>query len=199
MIMIKKYITLLLLTVLFAPQVRAQVGFSSLQYSVGFATGDFNKFISQESFRGATFEWRKFVTDNVGVGFELGWNAFYEELDYATYTEGTQSISGKQFRYGSVVPVLVAANYYFKAGEALNPFVGLGVGTQYSRTDLDMGIFTQQDEVWHFAVKPELGVIIKPRVDFGFIIAAKYYNAFKTKEVDTRSYFAANIGFVWEY
>src|SRR6187549_2649843 len=74
------------------------------QYTMGFSTGDFNDFIGQASFRGATFEYHHMFADNIGVGFELGWNAWYEQNDYATYTKGTESISGKQWRYCSTVP-----------------------------------------------------------------------------------------------
>ena len=58
--------------------VNAQRSFTSLQYSIGFGAGDLKNFISKTSFRGITFDWRKNVNPNVGVGLELGWNVFYE-------------------------------------------------------------------------------------------------------------------------
>lgn len=176
-----------------------QTQLTSLAYTVGFGTGDLGDFISKPSFRGATFEYHRLVKPNLGVGFETGWSAFYEESDYATYTDGTESISGKQFRYCSTVPIMASANYYFKPGEDFNPFAGVGVGTEFSRSDLDMGVYTKQVNTWHFAVKPEVGVIFRVAATTGVVVSAKYYNAFKTAEIGTRSYVAANVGLVWGY
>ncbi|MBL0342770.1 MAG: hypothetical protein IPP71_18900 [Bacteroidetes bacterium] len=177
-----------------------QGSIAAMQYTVGIGTGDLKDFISKASFRGATFDYRKMYMDkHVGIGFELGWSAYYEENNYATYTNGTESISGKQFRYCSTVPVLISANYYLSPLKNINPFAGIGIGTEFSRSDLDMGVFTIQTDTWHFAVKPELGVIIKYGPGAGVIVSGKYYNAFKTSEQGTRSYIAANVGLVWEY
>ena len=128
----------------------AQDNVYSFTYSMGFAMGDFNDFISQPSFRGATFDYRKMLTDKVGVGVEFGWNAFYEEMDYATYTRETGSISGKQYRYCSAVPMLASVDYYFMPGEKLSPFAGLGIGTQFTSNEVDMGVWTLTQDTWHF-------------------------------------------------
>lgn len=190
---------ILLFVVSSASRLFAQSDLFSLQYSVSFTVSDFKNFIGATSWRGATMDYRHMANENVGVGFETGWNAFYERMDYATYVDGTRSLSGTQFRYCSAIPILISADYYFKPGETINPFAGLGIGTQYTRNDLDMGLYTVREDVWHFAVKPELGVIFKARPDFGIILCAKYYNAFKAGDIGSRNYFTTNIGFVWEY
>ena len=59
---------------------------SAITYSIGFATGDLGDYIGQPSFRGITFDYHKMVQPNVGVGFSLGWNTFYEDKPYDTYT-----------------------------------------------------------------------------------------------------------------
>lgn len=174
-------------------------GLTSLGYTVGFTTGDMNDFISQVSFRGATFDYHKMVKTNIGVGIETGWSAFYEEFGNATYTDGTQSVSGKQFRYCSTVPVLVSANYYLKPGKEVNPFGGIGIGTMFSRSDVDMGIYTKQVNTWHFSLKPEIGVIMRIAATTGLVVSAKYYTAFETQEIGSRNYLALNVGLVWGY
>jgi opacity protein-like surface antigen len=166
---------------------------------MGFSMGDMNDFISQPSFRGVTFDYRKMVTDNVGVGVEFGWNVFYEEKDYATYTKETGSISGKQFRYCSAVPMLASADYYFSPGEKFSPFAGIGIGTQFTSNELDMGVWALTEDTWHFLLKPEVGVILKAGPGVGVSVTAKYYHAFETKEVDTRSFLAANVGLTWGF
>ena len=46
--------------------VQAQGNIVSFTYSMGFGTGDLSDFISQPSFRGANFDFRKMVQPNIG-------------------------------------------------------------------------------------------------------------------------------------
>ena len=41
---------------------------------------------SAASFRGFTLDYRKFVSSNVGVGVDIGWNVFYDDMPAAEYT-----------------------------------------------------------------------------------------------------------------
>ena len=87
-----------------------------MTYSMGFGMGDLGNFISKTSFRGAAIDYRKLVQPNVGVGFNLGWNVFYEDKAFDTYTSGTESLSGRQFRYSNHIPMLLNADYYLNPG-----------------------------------------------------------------------------------
>jgi len=173
-------------------------GSVALHYSMGFAIGDMNDFISAPSFRGITFEYHKLVQDNIGVGFEIGWNAFYERKDYATYTKDTRSLTGVQFRYCDAVPMLATVNYYFSPDQQITPFVGLGIGTQYTQNYLSMGMYALTENVWHFAMKPEIGVNFNVNEMFAITMVGKFYGAFKSGDIGTRNYIAANVGFTWK-
>jgi len=195
----KIVLSIIIIAGMFGTSAKAQDNVYSFQYSMGFSMGDFNDFISAPSFRGMTFDYRKMVNENVGVGIELGWNVFYEDKDYATYTRETASITGKQYRYCSTVPMLASADYYFAPAEKLSPFAGIGIGTQFTSNEVDMGVWAITEDTWHFLLKPELGVIFKAGPEVGVIVVAKYYNAFKTKELATRSYLTANVGIAWGF
>jgi outer membrane protein len=177
-------------------QVKAQENFLSAQYSVGFGTGDVKDFVSTVSWRGIAFEYRGFLQPQIGVGFETGYNLFYEEKPYASYTEGTRTLSGKQYRYLHTVPILAAADYYFKPDQTFNPFIGLGLGTLYSYHDVDMGMFTMEDDAWQFALRPEVGTLIST-MNVDLILALKYMAAFKAGDTDAQNYFTINVGFVF--
>ncbi len=73
--------------------------YMSVQYSVSFGMGDQGDFISQPSWRGILVEYRSEVTANLSLGVDVGWNVFYEKKAYDTYTVGTESLSGIQYRY----------------------------------------------------------------------------------------------------
>lgn len=74
-------------------QVKAQGGFFSVEYSMGFGTGDTKDCIGAASFRSVGFEYRYLIEPAIGVGFETGYNLFYERKGYATYTQGDMKIT----------------------------------------------------------------------------------------------------------
>jgi len=192
----KIFFVVLLTGIITATQVQAQDSFYSIQYSMGFATGNLKEFNEAASFRGVSFEYRYMIQPSIGVGLETGYNLFFDRLDYATYTQGTQSLSGIQYRYTHAVPVLAAFDYYLKPDTQFNPFVGLGVGTLYTYRDLDMGMFTLESDVWQFALRPQIGVLITtPSADL--IVAAKYFSGFKANDTEGQQYFSLNIGLVF--
>jgi hypothetical protein len=195
-VMKKIFFVVMLAGIITATHLKAQENLFSIQYSIGFATGDLKDFNNSASFRGMSFEYRYMMQPNMGVGLETGYNLFYDRLDYATYTQGTQSLSGIQYRYTHAVPVLAAFDYYLKPDTQFNPFVGLGLGTLYTSRDLDMGMFTMESDVWQFALRPQIGVLITtPSADL--IVAAKYFSGFKANDTKGQQYFSLNIGLVF--
>jgi hypothetical protein len=171
-----------------------QPGYWSVQYATGFGSGDLAEYISQPSFRGGLIEYRKAIKDNVLVGAELGWNVFYEKKDADTYTSGTEALSGIQYRTQNAIPILVSAEYLLSTENALKPYVGFGIGTMYSERSTDMGQWRVQENPWSFAVKPELGLLYEMSYSTSFKLAAKYYNAFKTGQLDSQGYFSVSAG-----
>lgn len=171
-----------------------QSGYWSVQYAMGFGTGDLGDYISKTSFRGGVLEYRKAVTDQVLVGFEVGWNVFYEKKDYDTYTVGTESLSGIQYRTENATPILISAEYFFPTENTLKPYVGFGIGTMYTKRTTDMGQWRLEEDPWSFAIKPEIGFLYQLSGGTSFKMAAKYYNGFSTSQLDAQSYFSISAG-----
>jgi outer membrane protein len=192
----KKILSIIALTLVTMGALNAQSNFN-ISYSMGFASGDLADFISQASFRGAQMEFRRMVTPNIGVGLTFGWNVFYEELSRETYTVGSSSLTGKQFRYSNNFPMLIGANYYLSPGEKFNPFVGLGIGTIYTRRNTDMNLYTVEQEAWNFALAPEVGFMYSLTDGAAVLISGKFNQGFKAgNELDAdQSYFSLNVGF----
>lgn len=179
----------------FTQSVYSQVpGYWSLQYATGFGSGDLAEYISQPSFRGGLIEYRKPVKDNLLVGVDLGWNVFYEKKEADTYTSGTESLSGIQYRTQNSIPILVSAEYFPSTENALKPYVGLGIGTMYIERSTDMGQWRWKENPWSFAIKPELGFLYELSFNTSFKLAAKYYNGFKTGQLDNQGYFSISAG-----
>lgn len=175
----------------------SQSNLTSLQYSVGFGTGEMKDYISKVSWRGFTIDYRSLVNSNIGVGVDMGWNVFYEEMPDAVYESENITYAGKQWRYSNHFPVLLAADYFMDRGGMVTPYAGLGLGTMYSLQNTDMGMYTFEKDAWHFALRPELGVLIETSPGVGFNIVGKYYYGLKAGDLPAQGYFTLNFGFVF--
>jgi len=197
MIMKKTFIYIILLSLAIPGMVRAQGGSTSIQYVIGFGTGDLGSYISSPSFRGAVFNYQKNVNEKLSAGIELGWNVFYEKMDYDTYTIETVSLSGVQYRYSNIFPMLVTAEYNLYPENKLKPYVNLGIGTIYNMRTTDMGLWRLEEKTWHFALKPEIGLLYQLNPAAAFKLSGKYYVGFAAGGLDAQSYFAISAGFAF--
>jgi hypothetical protein len=169
----------------------------SFQYSMGFGAGNMKDYIKPASFRGFTIDYRNLVTENIGLGFDVGWNVFYDEMPDATYDFENVTYTGKQWRYSNEFPILGALDYYMTSMGDIFPYAGLGVGTMYSLQNTDMGSYTFEKDAWHFALRPEIGVIMDMGGGSGFNLCTKYYHGFKAGDLPSQGYFTINVGFVF--
>lgn len=189
----KIFLSLFLLVAM--SNIKAQ-SFADLSYSIGFPSGDFSDYICDTSFRGFSFGFGGYVKPNISLAINLGWNVFYQEKGYDTYTNGTASLTGKQYRTNNSVPMMGNINYHFKPNEKINPYVGLGAGVVYNRLNTDMYVYTVEEDAWNFALQPEIGVAYKLNSEVAMTLAGKYYYCFEGGDIDFPvSYFALNIGF----
>jgi len=175
----------------------SQKSLTAIQYSMGFGTGEMHDYISKTSFRGFTIDYRHMVQSNVGVGFDLSWNVFYDELPDDIYESGNFTISGKQWRYSNHFPMLVAADYYYQPSTSVFGFAGLGIGTMYSLQNTDMSTYTFERDAWHFVLAPEIGVILEAAPGVGFTLNTKYYYGFEAGDLPAQGFVTINVGFVF--
>ncbi|MDZ7635178.1 MAG: hypothetical protein U5L72_12435 [Bacteroidales bacterium] len=169
----------------------------ALQYSVGFGTGDMHDYIGNTSWRGFTFDYRGMVQSNIGVGVDMGWNVFYQEMPDAVYEFQNITYAGKQWRYSNHFPVLLAADYYVRQGEMVSAYAGFGMGIMYSLQNTDMGTYTFEKDAWHFALRPELGLLVEAAPGTSLTLASKYYYGFKAGDLPAQGYLTVNVGFVF--
>jgi hypothetical protein len=174
-----------------------QESYISIQYAVSFGTGDLSDYISAVSWRGFLMEYRAAVKNNLLAGVDAGWNVFYEKKDYDTYTVGTESLSGVQFRYQNSVPILASFDYLISSENALKPYIGVGIGTIFSERATDMNLYRLEEKTWQFALKGELGILYEISYNASVKFAAKYYTGFKTNTLDTQGYVSLSLGMAW--
>ena len=176
----------------------AQSGYTSLHYDVSIPLGNTTDFIGKASFRGVGFDFRRMLSPTIGVGMSFAWHTFYERKDYGTYVDGATSITGVQFRYLNVLPMHVNANYYLgEEGDAVRPFLGLGIGTIYGERKTTMGQYSYTTKTWQFSMQPEVGVLYQVQSDAYIFMAGKFTTPFKNTELDSQPFLSLNFGLAW--
>ncbi|MDY0075816.1 MAG: hypothetical protein RBR87_00955 [Bacteroidales bacterium] len=170
--------------------------FTSIQYTVGVPFGDLKDHTSNLSGRGLTFQFQTEIEPAITVGINLGYSVFYERKAYDSYSQGTATLTGVQYRYNNMFPMMVNAHYAFGT-RTIMPYLGLGVGTLYNMRSTQMGLYSVKENNWHFLLSPELGFMVDLSADIGIKINAIYDNAFKTREMDAFGNLRLNIGFIF--
>ncbi len=193
----KNIYIVLLLFISVATQAVAQLGdnYLTLHYSTGVGLGSTNDLVSKMSFRGASFEYRKFTSDVVALGLDFNWNVLYEKKSYDTYTAGTVSLSGVQYRSLNILPFMATADYFFADGDhVLQPFVGLGIGAVHTIENVDMGLYRYNVKEWHTGFKPQAGIWYYLNETTKLSVSSEFLYAFKTANTAKREMLTFNIG-----
>lgn len=168
----------------------------TLSYPISFPMSDMHDYVSATSFRGFSMEFNRRQKPNLDIGLETGWSTFYQRVDTKTYTEGSASISGVQYRYVNLAPILVGAKWY-KPKEKTEPYFGLGLGVMYVNQSTDFGLYRISKESWPFTIRPELGFLYHIHAGLSALIGAKYYYGVKTSDLPSQQYLSVNVGFVF--
>ncbi len=62
---------------------------------------------------------------------------------------------------------------------SVKPYLGFDIGTIYSEKTVDTGMYRIKENPWHFALKPEVGLLWKLSYSTMFKVAGKYYYGLK--------------------
>jgi outer membrane protein len=198
-----KLINLLVITVLtiVSIEVSGQTK-TNAYYGMALPMGDTKDFINPTSFRGANIEFEKLVKPNIGVGFLVGWNTFYEAKDRATQPlpRGNGEITSNEYRYLNAIPIQATGKYYFAGDDApIRPFVGLAAGTYYMEQRRDNGLFSTSDKGWTFLLAPKAGVLVPINYRTSIALSLDYSTSFKSSDLPQQNWLGINIGFSWDY
>jgi len=184
----------------------AQNALTALTYNISGAVSDMKNFVGDTSFRGVQIKGSYFQTENLAYGLSAGWQVFdYNTSETISLSEKNVGvdITGFQTRYINALPVMGSVQYFFGESRALRPFVSFGAGVNYVIQRLDIGVSSFKTERFHFAIAPEVGVLIPAGFNSYVILAGRYDHAFKSGsyiggvEYDFQ-YWSVKAGIAWE-
>ena len=174
-------------------------------YDVAFPMGETSDFIDNVSWRGFTLQGRSFIKPNISIGGSFSWQVFNkradETVDFEIQPEELDkpvkgTLSGEQLRYINTLPIMVNAHYYMGDAliDAIRPYAGISVGTAPTKKRTEVGILAFDDLNWHFALAPEIGILIPFDTGFNFIGSVKYNVALQTNDSINYSYLNIQVG-----
>lgn len=165
-----------------------------IAWSLGLPVGNTHEYAPGLSGRGVSMEWRYFRDRTTAFGASAGWNVFNDK-DSGTFTSGNLAVTANRWRYVNAVPVYLNAYKYFSE-DRRGPrwFAGLNAGTMWVEQRTEIGLYAFQQQNWHLAVAPEVGIQL-PWDSFLGYVALRYNVGFRAGDMDTQSWFDLRLGF----
>lgn len=208
----KKIIITLIVSLVSTVSLKAQDMIFSLDYNFGYTTGDFEKFIQDEAYRGGGLNYTKFLeaNENLGVSFSIDWQGFYQKMPRESFpyyagssTSSNTDINAVQFHYMYTAPILLGLDYYFFKDQPFLPYIGINAGMIYTEQELYISAFDNEiNTAWDFAYGAEAGVhLVFGESGLGMNLLAKYNlstyeHKFQSTQFETKygSYFSVGLG-----
>ncbi len=122
-----------------------------------------SNYLTKTSFAGGRFEFRHFVKKNLSVGADIDWNSFEQYIAPTVYEkpDGSQAMYTDMVRQVYNLPLAANVHYYFDGGAKVKPYIGIGLGGQYSEQSAYYNIFVSESNNWGFVVRPEVGALFR--------------------------------------
>ncbi len=130
-----------------------------MNYDVGFPLSATKEFAGQVSWRGLSLDVDRFISDNVAVGMGFAWSTFIEKESDSYYERDRILLHGTQVRYINNIPLMGRVSYYMPM-DMFETYFSLGIGTAWQEQRREIGTFAFTGNYWHFALAPELGVVV---------------------------------------
>ena len=201
-----KLLKIIVLVALVAVPALAQRGadqLTGLSWHIGIPAGQMSNFMDKTSYGGFGVEFRRFLDENTSLGGSFSWNMWSQQTNEVIPIENG-AVGGTQIRYYNVLPLLLNGHYYFgEVGQDIRPYVGLNIGAYIVYQRLDIGIYTMDNDQWHFGLAPEAGFLWQMDARTHIMIAARYNYAFDAgetlggKDDNSIAYLGINLGIAW--
>ena len=161
-----------------------------------------DNYINKTSLSGWRFEYWKGIKHNMSLGLAMSWSAFDEYVNSKTYSSpgNTKAITTDMIRQVYTLPITLVGHYYLNTkSKIMQPYAGLGLGTQYAEHKAYFNIYELIETNWGFTARPELGALfafsshspMRALLSFGYNYSTNDNKAFN---VDNWSHFTVNIG-----
>ncbi len=192
---------LLLATAMAMPQMaNAQImkgGYFNVDWQFNAPIG--NDYANRASGWGMNFEGGYYIIPNMSLGLYVSYHTNNKYIgEQVLHLSSTESLYTDQQHSIYQVPFGVATRWRFTTEDMFEPYIGVKLGTMYSRMESNTQVYTYYQDRWGFNVQPEIGLSFFPMpLNRVGIHMAVYYN-YSTNKSKVLTYNIdgySNIGF----
>jgi hypothetical protein len=163
---------------------------------VSLPQGATKEFADNTSWRGATLEARKVLSQNLTVGLLFGWYVF-DEVKVGTASLPGIDVTGVPYTYLNSFPIQATAHYYLGKRRGTRLHLGGGAGVTINETRTDVGLYRIQQTKAQFSVFPEIGVSIPLNWNLRGVLAVRYNYSLKSGDTPAQEYVGISVGLAW--
>lgn len=162
-------------------------------------------YLTKTSLAGGRLEYRRKLNPQFSVGIAASWNSFDQYFGSQTYQskDGGRAVTTDMVRQIYTVPITLIGHYYPKmANKAIQPYIGIGLGTQYAEQNAYFNIYELSNYNWGFVARPEIGTFFNFQSNFKIMLTASYnFATNKNSEFNIShiNQFGINVGVGWGF
>jgi outer membrane protein W len=134
--------------------------FVGISWEIAIPQGDV---ISKTSTAGGRLEYRKFLSNKFSAGIAISMNSVEQYYNTKTYEkfDGSIAVTTDMIRQAFTMPMTLTAHYYPElTNRIIKPYIGLGLGAEYSSQNLYYNIYVIENNNWGFVARPEIGTLL---------------------------------------
>ena len=129
-----------------------------LSYEFAVPQGATKDYIDRFSTRGAHLDVSLELTYAFHLELSAGLNSFNAVKSGVITTTDGQDVSGKQFRYLNVIPVMGGFAFHIPLGHGSRFWAGVNGGAAYFERVIDLGLNEYTLSDWQWGVQPHFGI-----------------------------------------
>ena len=194
--------------------VSAQRNSSLVGWDVSFPFGGTKDFVASQStsFRGLSFEYRRFIREQIAASFYFGWHIMNgDAVSTVELVEEAQGydghLTGKHWNYVNSFPIMGGIHYYLGSRDGLHVSVGMNAGFLVVEERLEVHVVTFQSSKWGLGFAPEIAVFYPVTPDVNAYAGAKYHYSLTSSdgvaapqgESINHNYLSISIGVSFDY
>ena len=173
-----------------------------LNWEISKPVGDFDKYISDVSLRGISFEGRSFVRPNLSLGVSFSWNRWEQTYNNTSYPITNGTITGPVYKYADMFGIRALGHFYLGKGN-LKPYLGVGIGGAWAYAYQQTANLTSSQSNFDFIVDPEVGllyVIASGGTSVALNLAIRYtYTTATVGQYHDAQFASGIVGIYWGY
>jgi len=156
-------------------------------------------FLTKFSFAGWRMEYRHFIRSHISVGIGISRNYFSQYFQSQQYTTKDESMTMTTDMQREIVTVPITINgyYHFETSVDTKPYVGIGLGTQYSDQSAYFNIYRLREQNWGFIARPEIGIALSSEERLGSYFGVAYNYATNQNDafrINSLQHFSVTVG-----